>query len=341
MDEEKLAKMEEMFLQTSKPKLVVKSKKEDKIKKIGCIYDATNQGKNALVLATALAKSLETNLKVFAADDFHSKLTIATEEIREKEKEISSFVENIAREEQVATEVAALISKKMDNILSYLEEDSIEEDKLSTLIIEKIKKEKFNLLVAGSPMLRTREEKGYFGFYLRKLLRDHSIEADFLLVPNELVESDNLILGLTNYRQKQGSVEAILRKGLALSKWINTIKMIGIIEENTIQTVARSELPDNTESRENIAEVKERIEGKYRDLLESFEIEDYNLSTEVNIGVITAIVKLILEKYKPKLVIVKNNSKFDENLDPEAETLARITLNEGYPILLEFGEDVK
>ena len=50
MVEDKLSKMEEMFLQTSKPKVVIKADKENRIKKLGCFFDATPQGKHARIV---------------------------------------------------------------------------------------------------------------------------------------------------------------------------------------------------------------------------------------------------------------------------------------------------
>lgn len=341
MVEDKLSKMEEMFLQTSKPKIILKSSKDERIKKLGSVFDTTKQGENALNMATALAKALDVPLKVFAVDDFHSKLTLATEEIRDKQLSIHDKVKNHAKEEMVAAEIEDLLSPRMEKILKFLEQESVEEDKLSTLMLEKIQKENFSLFIAGSPMLRSREEKGYFGFYLRKLLEDHNITSDFILIPNEIADRSDTILGISNYRQKQGTSEAVIKRAMSLKKWKNNILMIGIVEENTIETVARAELPDAAEdTRANIAEVKERIIGKFKDHLNSFQIDDdeIDLKTEVNVGVITAVVKLILDKYKPSLVIVRNVSKFDQNLDGEAETIARISLSEGYPILLNFEE---
>ena len=64
---------------------------------------------------------------------------------------------------------------------------------------------------------------------------------------------------------------------------------------------------------------------------------DIPLSIDLEIGDITAIVKLILDKYKPEVVLVRNESKVEENLDPGAETLARVALTEGYPVLLVWG----
>lgn len=335
MDTEKLQKMEEMFLKTSKPKVIID--KYEKIKKIGCIYDATAQGKNALEFATALAKTMDRDLKIFAADDFLGKVRASTDMIRNREKDILNVVDEYTKEENVAVEIEALVGDKMQEIISFIESESDEEDKLSHLMIDKIIKEEFNIFVAGSPMLRIREEKGYFGFYLRKLLKEHRIKSNFLLVPNEISSGSNMMLGLVNYRQKNDSIDAILKQANSLKIWKKNITLAGILEENTINTVARSEIPDGEEDqRANISEVKERIVGKFTDLLSSYAYKDeeMNLETHMEIGVITAMVKLLLDKHKPSLVLVRNVSKMDENLDPDAETLARVALSDGYPVLL-------
>ena len=335
MDESKLDKIEEIFLKSTKPKIVIEKGK--KISKLGGLFDATKQGENALTLATTLAKALNLPIKVFTADDFYMKISKTSEDIRRKEKEMSDYVAKHYVEAEVAYEIEPLISPKIDKILTYMDEDEVEEEKLSRLLLNTLIKEKMDIVVSGSPLLVSREENGNFGFYLRKLLKESEIEANFLLVPSEMQEFNNLLLGLVNYRQKEDSKEIILKQGLELKPWINNIRICGIIEENTIDTIAKAELPEGEEETAiDFAEVRNMISDKYKDKLSNytFEDEDMDLSCEVKIGVITSSVKSLLEKHQPGLVLVRNVSKSDENLDPEAETLARIALTEGYPVLL-------
>lgn len=332
---DKLDKIEEIFLQSTKPKIVID--KATKVSKLGGIFDATKQGENALILATTLAKELSLPIKIFTADDFYMKLSKTSEDIRKKEKDMESYVAKHYIKEEVAFEIEPLISPKIDKVLKFMDEDVEEEDKLSRLLLNTLIKERMDIVVTGSPLLVSREEKGNFGFYLRKLLKEAQIEASFLLVPSEIQEFNNLMLGLVNYRQKEDSKEIILKQSLALKPWINNIIISGLIEENTIETIAKAELPDGEDdSSIDLSEIKNSISDKYEDKLGNyiFEDEDMSLSCEVNVGVITSAVKLILEKHQPGLVLVRNVSKEDENLDPEAETLARIALTEGYPVLL-------
>ena len=86
MDESKLDKIEEIFLKSTKPKIVIEKGK--KISKLGGLFDATKQGENALTLATTLAKALNLPIKVFTADDFYMKISKTSEDIRRKEKEM-------------------------------------------------------------------------------------------------------------------------------------------------------------------------------------------------------------------------------------------------------------
>lgn len=335
MQEKKLKELEDMFHKTSKPKIVIDE--YDKIDKLGCIFDATPQGENALSTATALAKVLSIPLKVFTADDFNKKLQNTSEEIRNKEKEMIEQINTFSQDKEIATEIEPLVSGIMNRILKSIEEELVEEEKLSNLMVEKIIEGNFDIFVAGSPMLRTRQEKGYFGYFLRKLLKQHAIQSNFLLVPNELKGESDLMLGLISYRQIQGSVEAIIKRGLAISSWKKKMKLVGIIEDNTIRTIARSETDEEEASISNVEEVRERTRTIFYDTLDSYVIDekyDIPLSKELEIGDITAVVKLILDKYKPGMVLVRNESKVEENLDPGAETLTRIALTEGYPVLL-------
>lgn len=334
MSEKKLKELEEMYRKTSRPKIVIDE--FDEITRLGCIFDATPQGENALSTATALAKVLSAPLKVFTADDFNKKLQNTSEEIRNKEKEMIEQIDALSQEKEIATEIEPLVSGIMKRILKSIEEELVEEEKLSNLMVEKIIEGNFDIFIAGSPMLRTRQEKGYFGYYLRKLLKQHAIQSNFLLVPNELKGESDLMLGLVSYRQIPRSVETIIKRGVALSSWKKKMKLVGIIEDNTIRTIARSETDDD-ETLSNVSEVRERTRSKFFDTLDSFTIDekyDIPLSKELEIGDITAVVKLILDKYEPGLVLVSTESKIDENLDPGAETLTRIALTEGYPVLL-------
>ena len=122
--------------------------------------------------------------------------------------------------------------------------------------------------------------------------------------------------------------------------WIIKIKIIGLIEEGTIATIAKSELDDDeTDLETKVSEVSIRTKNQFIEKFEELEINpkfelDFNCIIET--GHLTTIVKENLETNNPSFVLVRSVSTLDEHLHSNAETIARIALAEGYPVLILF-----
>ncbi len=335
--DKKLEEVEEMFKTASKPNKIIED--IDVISKVGVIYDNTTQGENALRLATDLANNLNLPLKAFTTDDFYLTMKLITDEIKNKGNEMLKHIDDFADKNDVKIESELLVGRKIMKIIEMMDDKMRDEEKLSYLIIKKLIDENFSIFVAGSPLMRKSEDTGTLGYYLSILLKEYDIHTNFLLVPDRLAERADLILGFALYRQKTGTTSAILRRALSVKKREKQIKIVGLIEDNTIETIARSELSD-TEADDfetKLVEVTERIKSKYNDDLMSIDIsENFNaeFTTEVEIGTIDSTVKIVLERYKPGLVLVRSVSQLDEHLNPDAETIARIALSEGYPVFI-------
>ncbi len=338
MSERKLDEIEQLFKKTSKPKTIIED--IDEIKKIGCFYDSTPQGENALNIATEIAKSLHLKLKVFAAEDFYLRLKQHGDEITKKSEELKTYVDNYTEEHEVATETEVLIGGRIKNVINLIEEDLAEDEKLSQLILDKLVEHKFNLFVVGAPLLRTRQEKGFFGYYLSKIVRERQVHSNFLLIPDDLKEGrKKSMMGIVNFEQEPGSVVAVLRRAMSLLPWLGKVKILGVIQDTTIETVARSEIPeDQIDAEPDIFGVRDRIKNKFSDILDLIEVSD-NLNEikskkKVVTGVLTSAIKIELEEYNPGLVLVRTVAKLDENMDSSVEAIARIALSEGYPVLI-------
>lgn len=338
MSERKLDEIEQLFKKTSKPKTIIED--IDEIKRIGCFYDSTPQGENALRIATEIAKSLHLKLKVFAAEDFYLRLKQHGDEITKKTEELKTYVDNYSEEHEVATETEILIGGRIQNVISLIEEDLAEDEKLSQLILDKLVEHKFNLFVVGTPLLRTRQERGFFGYYLSKIVREHQVHSNFLLIPDDLKEgTKKSMLGIINFEREIGSVVAVIRRSISLLPWHDKVRILGIIEDTTIETVARSEIPEDEPDAElDIVEVRERIKSKFSDTMDLIDVSEklthINIKKNVVSGVLTSVIKTALDEYNPGVVLVRTVAKLDENLDSSAEAIARIALAEGHPVLI-------
>jgi hypothetical protein len=336
--ESKLDQVDKMFKIASKPKTVIED--IDPIIRLGCIYDSTIQGENGLLLATDLAKTLHLPLTTFTTDDYYYELKKTIDEINNKETETNDYIKQFSMEEDLDIETHVLMSGKIKKVFAMMDKELEEEDKLSRLIMDMLIDSNFSLLIAGSPLMRAREDTGTLGYYMSILLKNPKIHSNFFLVPDQLTKRGEMILGFTSYRQKEGSIPAIIRRGLSIRTKSQTIKIIGLIEENTVATIAKSELgEDESELESQIIKVSSRISDQFIEKFEDIEINpkfelDFNYSIES--GNLTSMVKDKLEANNPSFVMVRSVSTLDEHLHSEAEAIARIALAEGYPVLILF-----
>ncbi|MCY3412483.1 MAG: hypothetical protein INQ03_12670 [Candidatus Heimdallarchaeota archaeon] len=335
----KIDQIDEMFKKSTKPTLKVED--IDKITSIGCIYDSTPQGVNSLKLASEMAKTLHLPLHSYSMDDYYLTLKIATDEIKNKEEDMLTYLKNFATENEMEIETEILIGGKIQKVLSLMDAEFEENEKLSTLIKEKLIEHNFSLLVAGTPLMRNSEDTGTLGYYLSILLEESKIHTNFLLVPNVLAERGDTMLGMITFNQMSGTLAAIIRRGLSIRGKEKEIKVIGLVEKSTLETIAKSEMIEGDEEdlELKIEEVRDRIHAKFAEEMSSVEISD-DLMSGIEMGIesgnLTSMVKLILEQTKPSLVMVRSVSKLDDHFSKETETLTRIVLSEGYPVLVLF-----
>lgn len=334
--EEKMNKMEEMFIKTSKPNNLIDE--IDEITSIACMYDSTPQSMVAFELATELVKNLHLPLKIFVSGDYYLKMKTTANDIRYRQEQMTNFVEEHTKEEGLDIDIELLSGKKIQRILKMMDEKVKAEEKLSRMLINKLSEEKYSIVVTGIPMMRKREEKGDLGYYLIKLLKEHKIHSNYLIIPDGLIERGETLLGISNYRQKEDSVIAIIRRAISLNLPESEIQIVGIVENNTIETVANSELVDEVDDLNiKMTEVRNRLQSQFEDRISCIKINekfDIKMSHEVVSGILSTALKITLDKFKPKIVMIRNITKLEANLDHNAETIARIALSEGYPVLL-------
>ena len=229
---------------------------------------------------------------------------------------------------------------KIKKVFAMMDAEFEEKDKLSGLIMDKLIENNFSLMIAGSPLMRAREDTGTLGYYMSILLKNPNIHSNFLLVPDQLTKRGELILGFTSYKQKEGTISTLIRRGLSMRTSSQDITIVGLIEENTLETIARSEMDEEDEDIESkVIEVSERIMEKFDESFDEVEINpkfELNFNYNLEIGNLTSIIKDQLEKKNPSFVLVRSVSTLDEHLHSNAEAIARIALGEGYPVLILF-----
>ncbi len=336
LSERKLAEIEDMFLQTTKPKVVISDYPE--IKSFDCFYDNTPQGHNALKLATYYAKKFHLPLLVYAIADFYQAFKDMVSDMRNTGKEMLKYVTEYTKEKEVASDAELLIGGRIQKLIDLFDEELLEEEKLSYLMKEKLKTKQGHIVVVGSPMLRNDQEMGHFGYYLTKLLENREIHSNFLIVPDKLKGINDNVICFVNYEQPETSAVSLIRRSLSLNKDSKHLRIIGIITDKLIETVARSEQSESTDEHIDFAIVRERFRKKFDELLGSIsintDIKPKSFNYEIKIGVQSTIIKKILEEYDPKLVLIRNVTKLDSNLDSIALQMTQVVLSEGYPTLL-------
>ncbi len=334
--ESRIETVDKMFQNASKPRTIIED--IDPITKLGCIYDATPQGENGLNIATEFAKNLHLPLKTFTTNDYYYDFKKTIDEINNKEVDSRNYIDQFASEEELEVEIKVLMGGKIKKVFAMMNSEFEEKDKLSGLITEKLIENNFSLLVAGSPLMRAREDTGTLGYYLSILLKNPKIHSNFFLVPDQLTKRGDSMLGFVSYKQKEGTISTIIRRGLSIRKQSQNITIVGLIEENTLEMIARSEIDEEEADLEaKIIEVSGRIKDKFIENFEEVDISpkfELNFNYNIEIGNLTSIVKDQLEKNNPSFVLVRSVSTLDEHLHSNAESIARIALGEGYPVLI-------
>lgn len=337
MSDKRIEETEAMFLKTTKPKLEIEF--IEPISSIGVIFDSTEQGKDALRTATEFANKFHIPIKVIVTDDFLDSFKNLASSTNEKINTLKDFAGNFTKENGVAAEISTVIEDRVEKILDLFVNQPKEEGKLSSKLIKIFEDKQYDILVSGAPLFRKEKEESYFGFYLTKLLSDSEIKANFLIVSDLKHELTDTILSFVSVDQQPNTIIALIRRSLAIANEKNDIKIIGVVEDKIIETVARADQLDQQPDEDlDLIGVRKRLKIKMEDTLSSIKIDDKNtyksFNYDVNSGVMASIIKTTLENEKPGLVLVRSVSRLDQYLDPVAEQITRTVLNSGYPVLL-------
>ncbi|MHA2250107.1 MAG: hypothetical protein ACXAD7_07085 [Candidatus Kariarchaeaceae archaeon] len=342
MSERKMDEIEQMFKKTAatSPKLEITN--VPIIDRIGAIFDNTLQGNHAILIASSLTKKLDASLNVLASQDFSEAFKRLIETTQEDILDLVVRAKEYTEQEGVEAKIDTILSTRISQVLQDFQSTINEEDKLSGKLISTIKEVDSDLLIIGVPLFYSGDETETeeIGSYATKLLRTKGIRSNFMLVTERTTELEDSILGFVSVNQQPRSVVALTKRALSLSKGDTKIHIVGMVEDRTIETMARAELPeDDPEALIPLEDVSKRLKTKMQDTLDRIhianeEIEYGSLTDTVLLGSISSIVTKALENEKPGLVIVRSVAEIRENLDPIAEQVTRLVLGAGIPVLI-------
>jgi len=349
LSERKLDEIESKFKKSTRPKLEIDE--YPTIERIGCILDSSKTGKTALKVATALAKRLGTSLQIFVSEDFYEPLEVLLDSAQKELDELQTVAQEHIEEEGLQATIKQVIGDKFKKTLELCHQETVSEKTLGGKLINEIRESHAQIMVMGVPLFKGKgtSELGKefthesLGRYTLMLLRERTIPANFLIVPGETEEIKDKVLAFVNVEQQPVSIVALYRRALSFATEETEFKIIGIVENKVIETVARLEIPEeDPESAPDIDAVAKRLQTKMEDTLDSItlkkEIDDVIIkgspTSDARTGTISEIVREYLDMFNPGIVFVRSVPDLEENLDPFAEVVTRHVLSSGVPVLV-------
>ena len=349
LSERKLDEIESKFIKSTRPKLEIDE--YPTIERIGCILDSSKTGKTAVRVATALAKRLGTSLEIIVSEDFYEPLEVLLDSARKEINELQTFVQEHIEEEALQATIKQVIGDKFQKILELCQQETVSEKTLGGKLIHEIRESQAQIMVIGVPLFKVKgtSELGKefthesLGRYALMLLRERTIPANFLIVPGETEEIKDKVLAFVDVEQQPASIIALYRRALSFATENTEFKIVGIVANKVIETVARLEIPeDDPEAAPDIEAVAKRLQSKMEDTLDSItltkEIDDAIIkgspTSDARTGTIQGIVREYLDTFNPGIVFVRSVPDLEENLDPFAEVVTRHVLSSGIPVLV-------
>ncbi len=343
MSEKKLDEIETMFKTATKPKTVID--KYPVIEHIGCILDSSTQGFNALQVASSLAQRLKTELDIIVSEDYYKPLRLVLES-NEKELDTLSITANdfIGGTKDLKANIKPIISDKVQQAFDlFFQKKASEEETLFGRLVEYIKNSGIQVCVMGVPLFVRSDEDQSMGSYVLKLLREREVQANWLLVSAKKNIIADSVLAFVSIEQQPASIIALYRRALSFATEHTNFKIVGIVEDNVIETVARLDISsDDSTDVPDLESTRTKLITNMEETLGSIqlktEIDDVIIegspTWEVKSGHIAEIVREYIESEHPGIVFVRSVAEISENLDPFAEIVTRQVLQEGFNCLI-------
>ena len=338
MSEKKLEEIETMFKTTTKPKTIID--KYPMIEHIGCILDSSTQGFNALQVASSLAQRLKTKLDIIVSEDYHKPLRLVLESNEKELETLTITARDFMKETELKANVKPIISDKVQHALDlFFQEKASEEETLFGRLVEHIKTSGIQVCVLGVPLfVRSDIKWESMGSYVLKLLRERELHTNWLLVSAKQNIIADSVLAFVSVEQQPASIIALYRRALSFATEHTNFKIVGIVEDNVIETVARLDSPDEPDLESARDKLVTNMEETLSSIQLKSEIDDIIISGsrtyELKSGHIAEIVREYVESEHPGIVFVRSVAEISENLDPFAEVVTRQVLQQGFNCLI-------
>ena len=336
MSERKQEEIDAMFKATNLPKLLI----EDipKINKISVVLDNTTQGMNALTTASEIAKKFQAKLDIIVSEDFFEAFKVLIDSTNDKLNQLSVKAKTLLDEKGIHADIQTVIGGRIDKVIEVFGDEITDEMKLGNQLISKFLDLDADLLVLGVPLFQSREdpESELLGSYVTKILRARDIRANVVLVSEQSTPLGGNLIAFVEVNQQPRSIIALTKRALSLSNSDTKMKLVGIIEDKFIETVARIDSEDETSL--PIQETTEKLKQKFSDTLGGItlieELPQTPIDKQVSTGKISEIVNLTLKNVTEGLVLVRSVAEIQDNLDPIAQQITRLVLAAGFPCLI-------
>lgn len=341
MSERKQGEIDAMFKATQASKLEIDE--VSKIKKIVTVFDGSLQSHNALTISSDLCKRFEAKLEVLTSEDFYPAFYSLINSTRDKIAELSQLAQDASKELEIEPNYQSVYSGRITSTMTEFDL-AVEEEaaKLSSKLVDKLEELNADIIVIGVPMYKSVDEAEVelLGSYVNKLLRSSKIHANFLLVSEKTISMSNSIISFIEVNQQPRSLVALTKRALSMSDDKTSLKIIGVVENKTIETMASLDQDIMEEDSKVVPfqKASDKLLDKMKQTLDSLsiheEISHGAIEKSVKTGSIAEILNITLANRKNDLIMVRSLAEFQENLDHVADSVTRHVLTEGFPCLI-------
>ncbi len=341
MSERKQVEIDAMFKATQASKLEIDE--APKINKIITVFDNSIQSHNALTVSAELCKRFDAEHEVITSEDFYPSFNGLINSTRHKITELFQSAQVAVEKLEIKPTFHSVLSGRITRTMNEFDLAVKDEaEKLSSRLVEKLAELDGDIIVIGVPMYKTVEEAEVelLGSYVTKLLRSNKIHANFLLVSDKTSSMSNSIISFIEVNQQPRSLVALTKRALSLSDKSTSLKIVGVVENKTIETMAilDDDPVEGDSTKVPFQKASDKLKDMMKQTLDSLSINDNidhgNIEKSVMTGSIGEILNITLSNQKNDLIMVRSLADYGENLDPIADQITRHVLTEGFPCLI-------
>ena len=332
-----------MFKGATTSKIVIDKDSIQKMNKILAILDSTLQGQIALNYGIQLSRQYDAELFILVSDDSVEQFKLIIDSTVETVNGLVAKATELGEVNDKKPQIDVVLGQRIENTLQEFSRVQADDDLLGGRLVAKMIEIDPDLIILGTPLFHEREHRDSqpLGSYITQLLTTSKIRSNFLLLNENTKELPKSIISFVTVNQQPRSILALVYRMFSLVTKDTKVKVIGVVEDKTIETVARVEASDQDDesSALPIMEVTEKLRNSMSKTLESLVIEDdiphQSLKTEVKTGSISSVLKTTLDELdETGMILVRSVTEARDNLDPVAVQVAQLTLGANHPCLI-------